>query len=432
MNKKEFEAKEFAIMQKIGELKKREDIKEDAKKTFEAIESAFADTLGSIKSVVEASENASQVEEKLKDLSTKLEGVEKAKFGDSIDAIKTSLEDLKGKVKVQSDEKAFKWEDFYTENAEKTKAARAGHSHVIFENMKAAGLITTTGNIAPQPNPYIPSTTILPGVVPVTLPAQRIINYISRSSISTPNIALVNEINGEGDAAFVAQGALKPLFDFDFKTEDAKVKKIAVRVKVAEEMMTDVSFMATETERLVGEKLQRFLNTKILTGTGAGEEIKGINEYAGGYVQTCLNGKITAPGLPEVLAAAASQIRSLGFAGPLVAFVNPCDYTDNILRKDSTGQLLDLTGVLEGIEVVPTGEIDPDNFLIGDLSKYRLFVYQDYTLRYGYGLNGANSDFETNVITILAEMRIVGIMSQNEIGALVKGVISDVIAELEA
>jgi HK97 family phage major capsid protein len=430
MNKKEFDASKLAIAEKIGKLKNRADLSDDAKKSFETIESAFNDTLQSIDALFQKGEGISQIETKLTDLSAKFDTVEKAKLGDAIDAIKTAIEELKGKIKVNAEEKAMTWKEFYKENAEKFKALKEKRQDVPFTDMKAAALITTA-NITPTPNPYIPATTVLPGVVPAPRTPQQIINYITRSQINTPNIALINEVNGEGDAAFVAQGGLKPLMDFDFKTEDAKVKKIAVRVKIADEMLEDVDFMAAETERLIHEKLQRFLGTKILTGTGTGEEIKGINAYAGGYTQTCLDEKITSPGLPEVLRAAASQIRSLGFDGNLTAFVNPCDYTENILRKDANGQLLDLSKVLQGIEVVETGEIAPDNFLIGDLSKYRLYVYKDYSIRYGYGSNGTSSDFETNVITIIAEMRVVGIMSQNEIGALLKDEISNVISEIE-
>jgi HK97 family phage major capsid protein len=430
MNKKEFEAKKLAIAEKIGKLKSRTDLNEDAKKSFETIESAFNETLQSIESLFEKGENISQIETKLTDLSAKIDTVEKAKHGDAIDAIKTAIEELKSKIKVNPEEKAMTWKEFYGKNAEKFKKFKENRQDLPFSDMKAAALITTS-NITPTPNPYFPATTVLQGIIPAPRTPQRIINYISRNHINTPNIALINEVNGEGDAAFVAQGALKPLFDFDFKTEDAKVKKIAVRVKISDEMLEDIDFMAAETERLIHEKLQRFLGTKILTGTGTGEEIKGINAYAGGYVQTCLDGKITAPGVPEVLRAAASQIRALGFDGNLTAFVNPCDYTENILRKDANGQLLDLSEVLKGIEIVETGEIAPDNFLIGDLSKYRLYIYKDYTIRYGYGNNGSNSDFETNVITIIAEMRVIGIMSQNEIGALVKDAFSDIISEIE-
>jgi HK97 family phage major capsid protein len=431
MNKKEFNAKKVEIAEKIGNLKKRADLSEDAKSSFSTIEAAFNDTLQSIESLFEKEGNVSQIETKLNDVSTKLETIEKAKHGDAITAINDALVELKGKIQVVAEEKAVTWKEFYTENAEKWKKLRETRQDVPFSDMKAAALITTS-NILPTPNPYFPSTTVLPGIVPVTRPSQRVLDYVSKGTISTPNIALINEVNGEGDAAFVAQGALKPLADFDFKTEDAKVKKIAVRVKISDEMLEDVDFMAAETERLIFDKLQRFLRTKILSGTGTGEEIKGVAAYAGGYVQTCLDGKITAPGLPEVLKAAVSQIRSLGFDGKLVAFVNPCDYTENVLRKDANGQLLDLSGILSDIDVIDTGEIAPDNFLIGDLSKYRFYVYKDYSIRYGYGLNGSNSDFETNVITIVAEMRVVGIMSQNEIGALVKDSISSVVAEIEA
>jgi HK97 family phage major capsid protein len=425
MNKKEFDAKKVEIAEKIGNLKKRADLSEDAKSSFGTIEAAFNDTLQSIESLFEKEGNVSEIETKLNDVSTKLETIEKAKHGDAITAINAALVELKGKIQVVPEEDAG-WKGFYTENADAIKAIKTSRQSLPFDNMKAASLITT-GNVLPTPNPYLPSTTVLPGIVPVTRPSQRIIDFISRGIINTPNIALINEVNGEGDAAFVAEGAVKPLMDFDFRTEDAKAKKIAVSVKISEEMLADIDFMAAETERLISDKLQRFLGTKILTGTGLLDEIKGVAAYAGGYAQTCLNGKITAPGLPEVLRAAAAQIRSLGFDGKLTAFVNPCDYTENVLRKDANGQLLDLSGTLEGIEVVATGEIAPDNFLIGDLSKYKFYVYKDYTIRYGYD----SGDFRSNIVTIIAEMRVVAIMSQNEIGALVKDSISAVVAEIE-
>jgi HK97 family phage major capsid protein len=429
MNKKDFDPVRLEIKNKISELKNREGVGDDAKKTFTAIEEAFEKTLNSIGQIIEDGKGLSEIETKLTDFSGKLEAIEKAKYGDTIDAIKAAIEDLKGKVKVETEKPAQTWKSFYEEHKDDFRKLRETRQDLPFSEMKAATIVTTS-NITPTPNPYYPSTTLIQGVFPVVNPSQRILDYVSKGTVGTPNVALINEVNGEGDAAFIAEGALKPLMDFDFKTENAVVKKIAVKVKVSEEMLDDIEFMASETERLIFDKLQRKLRAKVLSGTGTGTEIKGVATYAGGYAQSCLNGKIASPGLPEVLKVAASQIKSLGFDGNLVAFVNPCDYTENVLRKDANGQLLDFSEILKGIEVVETGEVDPDDFLIGDLSKYRFLVYKDYSIRYGYGTNAAGSDFETNVITIIAEMRVLGIMSQNEIGALVKDSISTVIGNI--
>ena len=400
MKKKQLETKRLELQKQFDNLLKKE-LTEDAQSMLELIKTALEDLF---KAIEEGAETVTEAQ--VENIETAIEEL-KSKYENSNRPRKTLAQFLESKKELLQEMKK--------------KKSREGFM------MKAADVITTAGNISPQPNAYMPSAEVRPNINPIVTPSQRILDYVSVGSVSSPRVVLINETAGEGDAEFIAEGVLKPLADFKFETEDAVVKKIAVAVKVSDEMFDDIPYMATQTEKLIFDKLQRKLRSKVLNGTGVGDEIKGVGEYAGGYAQTCLNGKIQSPGLPEVLKVASSQIKSLGFDGPQVAFVNTCDWTESSLRKDANGNLLDYSEILKEIEVVETGEISPDEFLIGDLSKYEFLVYSDYTLEYGY----ENDDFRKNLITIIAEMRVVGVMSDNNIGSLVKDTVSNVVSLIE-
>ena len=413
MKKKELEAKRLELENKFKAL--YEKVEGEPKQMLETFELEFKDIYTSLETLAEKAELISEFEKRIP------EGFS----NETIENITTAIEDIKTKFQVLQPKRKTLVQ-FLEENKDKFTKTRLKSSPAEF-SFKAASVIMTTDHITPQPNPYLPVPYVNPTINPVVSPSQRILEYVSIGTASRPTIVLINEVNGEGDAEWVPEGGLKPLMDFDFATQDAKAKKIAVRVKLSDEMLDDIDFMASETERLVYDKLMRKLRADVLSGDGTGNNIKGVSEYAGGYAQTCLNGKIQSPGLPEVLKVSSSQIKSLGFDGTQVAFVNTCDWTESSLRKNANGSLLDYSEILKGIEVVETGEMTVDNFLIGDLSKYQFYIYRDYTLEYFLD----SDDIKNNTITARAEMRVIGVMSDNNVGALVKDTISNVISLIE-
>ena len=288
---------------------------------------------------------------------------------------------------------------------------------------KAADTITVAGNISPQPNAYLPTPAILPGVVPIAHP-DNILDYIRTQTITSPNVVVVNEVSGEGDFDWTAEGALKPKVDFGFATQDEKASKLAAYAKISREMLDDIPFMQAETSRILREKFDRKLSSAVYGGDGTGESIKGITYFAPAYVQTCLNGQVENAGLSEVLFAAATQIRNLGFGSPQVAFVNPCDWAAEMTRKDTLGHLLEINKLLEGITVVPSSEVAPGEFLIGDVSAYTLYIYDNFSTTYGY----ENDDFTRNLVSIVAEGRVFGFIPDNKLGALVHDSIDSVVS----
>lgn len=313
--------------------------------------------------------------------------------------------------------------DILYEKRDELKAVKEKKDRLSFEiEFKAPGTMLTTTNITPQPNPYLPAPTILPGINRVIEPERVITDYISQGTISTPRVVWVNEVNGEGDAEWVGEGQLKPLVDFDWQTEDEAAKKIAAVVKVSEEMLDDIPWMQDEIERLLRDKVRKGIDNGVLNGDGSGVNLDGIFNRVGGYVQTCLNGSISNPGLAEVLLAAATQIRNIGFTGRLIAFVNPCDWAKAKMRKDENGNIIDLRGVLDGITVVETSEMTAGSFFIGDMRLFVLDVYKALRVEIGW----ENDDFRRNLRTIIAESRLLLRISSNNIGAFVHDTIANV------
>jgi hypothetical protein len=92
------------------------------------------------------------------------------------------------------------------------------------------------------------------------------------------------------------------------------------------------------------------------------------------------------------------------------------------MRKTVDGELLEVDKLLEGITVVPTTEVKPDEFLVGDLDKYTLYVYENFMINYGY----ENDDFRRNLVSLVAESRVFGFVPENHKGAFVKDTIGHV------
>jgi HK97 family phage major capsid protein len=128
--------------------------------------------------------------------------------------------------------------------------------------------IGTTTHVAPQPNAYIPAPTVQEGVIAIVHPTHRVLEFIRTQQIATPVLAVTNEVSGDGDFQWTAEGALKPYVDFEFKTETVQAEKIAAFSKVSRESLTDISFMQSETERIISDKYERRLASEVLNGDG--------------------------------------------------------------------------------------------------------------------------------------------------------------------
>lgn len=255
-----------------------------------------------------------------------------------------------------------------------------------------------------------------------------IYSRLVKGATSSPNIVWVNRIDGEGGAAFITEGSLKPLKDWKYETETSTAKKVAVSAKVSTEMLTDAPFMRGEIDRLLRQDLMSVVNEKVLTGTGSGAEIKGVTVGAAGYTISDLNGKVEMPNYADAIRAAVLQLRTLNFR-PDTLFINPVDNAMIDLTKDTSGHYLtaEMKSLISGITIVETANITKGKFLLMDTSRWMLRPYENLRLEYGL----ENDDFRKNLVTVIAEMRLHSYQNSVDAGSLVYADFATVLAAIE-
>lgn len=255
-----------------------------------------------------------------------------------------------------------------------------------------------------------------------------IYSRLVKGATSSPNIVWVNRIDGEGGAAFITEGSLKPLKDWEHETETSTAKKVAVSAKVSTEMLTDAPFMRGEIDRLLRQDLMSVVNEKVLTGTGSGAEIKGVTVGAAGYTISDLNGKVEMPNYADAIRAAVLQLRTLNFR-PDTLFINPVDNAMIDLTKDTSGHYLtaEMKSLISGITIVETANITKGKFLLMDTSRWMLRPYENLRLEYGL----ENDDFRKNLVTVIAEMRLHSYQNSVDAGSLVYADFATVLAAIE-
>lgn len=278
--------------------------------------------------------------------------------------------------------------------------------------IKAAALMTTTNVMtnAPALGRWIVDRAIHEA------PRERTAIYdrVVKGSVSAPNVAWVNRVNKEGGSAFIAEGALKPLMDWEYKQETANPKKIAVRTKVSTEMLEDFDFILSEIRRMMTLDLREVIDEKLLTGAGNADEPKGITTAAGGYTSSALDDSVVMPNEADAIRAAMLQMRTLNFY-PDVVFLNPAQKAMMDLTKTSQGNYIkvELDSVLASLQIIETTRIEEGHFLLIDSSKWQVRPYNTITFRTGW----ENDDFSKNLVTFICEQRLFDYWNSIDLGA---------------
>lgn len=411
-----FKIKDLELPQEAG-------FNEAEKKAFEYIWNQFKENMeGAMASVKSEEEVIASVKSEMAKAGftgEKLEGIEKAlkEQGVALSLIKGGAPQKQETLEMQI--KAF------VEDKDNIEAAKK-HQTVSRElHLKDAALMTTAN--------AKPAIDVLNVEVDRTIHAapeevNAIYPRLVKGSTASPNITWVNRVDPEGGAAFIEEGALKPLKDWNYETETSVAKKVAVSCKVSTEMLSDAPFMRAEIDRLLRSDLMETVDEKLLTGTGASGEIKGITVGAAGYTASELDDKIDNPNYADAIRAAILQLRMLNYT-PNILFINPVDKAMIDLTKDTTGRYIsaELLAVIRGVSVIETTRIEKGKFLLMDSSKWMVRPYEALRLEYGW----ENDDFRKNLVTVIAEMRLHSYHSEVDNGSIVYADFATVMAALE-
>lgn len=309
------------------------------------------------------------------------------------------------------------------EKSEEFKAMKEKSGASVQITLKAFGTMALSTNTTGQ----IPQAEREQGITRIVRRNPFILELVNVGSIMSNVWEWVEKKNPEGGAAMTAEGALKSQADFDLVVASANVKKVTAYIKVTKEMLDDVELMRSEIDQELTELINLKIDEQLLNGTA----LIGININATVWAAGAFALAIPTPKKWDVLRTAINQVR-VNLFEPNYILMHPTDVTGMELSKDSTGQYVmppfaSLDGtVISGIRVVANTGVGIDNFLVGDFSKSGVRFKEGLTINVGY----ENDDFTKNLVTILAEARLVQRVKSNHYGAFVKGAFSTAITAL--
>lgn len=263
--------------------------------------------------------------------------------------------------------------------------------------------------------------------------------YLQVGSTDKPSIPYVDETAGEGDAAMVAEGGLKPLIDADYNVKYSEAKKVAGRMKASEESLYDFKWLNNKLQGTLKRKHDIARQQNILNGDGTGQNLNGIVNLATPFNASQLGTlAATFPAAPDpkaannydVIAAMVNAIitQSEGTFIPNVVMINNIDNLTMKLTKDGEGRYLlppfmSASGEeIDGVRVVSQPALTSGEFIIGDFKNIQLDNVWGYTVRIGW----ENDDFSRNMVTMIGESRLHLYISENDKRGLIRGTFADV------
>ena len=230
--------------------------------------------------------------------------------------------------------------------------------------------------------------------------------YANVATTSSRSLVYAEYVSKDGDAAWVEEGALKPLMDATLTEKTVTARKVAIASKFTEETLSDFPNFVNEVKAEMINKLGIKEEKGILDGTGSDGEIKGVASDMPAFSLTSL--KVESPNEFDALVAAYTQIVSVSEMAyrPNLVLMNPVDYAQMQLAKDSNGGYLRPFRIgdelIQGLQVVTSTAIAAGDFIMGDFGYLNIRDLWALSITVGW----ENDDFRKNIITTIAEKRL--------------------------
>lgn len=244
--------------------------------------------------------------------------------------------------------------------------------------------------------------------------------FANVSTTSSRSLVYAEYKEKEGDAAWVEEGALKPLMDATLTEKTITAAKVAIAAKFTEETLTDFPNFVNEVKSEMINKIGIKEEKGILDGTGADGEIKGVAADMPAFSLTGL--KVTSPNQFDALVASYTQIVSVSDMAyrPNLVLMNPVDYAQMQLTKDTSGGYLrpfrSGDELIQGMRVVTSTAIPAGDFIMGDFGYLNIRDLWALSITTGW----ENDDFRKNIVTVIAEKRLMTYIKSQYKTAFVK------------
>jgi len=332
------------------------------------------------------------------------------------------------------------------------KAAKAGESVSIFKSLEAnkEGLVSIKEGNAKSIQfkaaaDMLISTNISGGNVPVEqrIPGMnalasrqvRLLDIVSRGTAESNVISWVSQANKDGAAGGTDEGALKNQIDFDLVVASETVVKRTAFIKVSDEMVDDISFMASEINNELMRELLKDVEAQVYEGNGTAPNLNGIRTVATAFAAGTFAGTVDNANLVDVLRVAINQVKIANQDMPNFILLNPSDVTALKMIKVGSAddryidQLQMVAGQLslDDVSIIESTLVTQDEYLVGAFNLAT--VYDKGSISIDVGLDG--DDFTKNLRTVRAEWRGACVVKTNDRGSFIAGDITTDKAALE-
>lgn len=268
-----------------------------------------------------------------------------------------------------------------------------------------------------------------------------ILNYLDNGNTDKAALAYMDKLPNQGTMAITAEGALKPLISISFILRYSQPTKIAGRTKISEENLDDVPYILSIIRNELMYEHDIAEQTAVFTKVAA---------IAPGFVAGSLAASTTNPSNYDAVRAAiyAIKIASKGRYIPNAALVDSADVYAMGATKDANNNYVFPPFVLpdgskvSGVQIIETQNTDvvpAGTFIVGDWKKLHRMIYKAFTVRIGQGINTGldgnapvQSDFESNMYTLIGESRQHLWIYENEKVAFIKSTFAAVKTAIEA
>lgn len=261
-------------------------------------------------------------------------------------------------------------------------------------------------------------------------PGSNPLSWVERAQVT----GLVDGITFVAEPTTVAEKAAKPHMSWAWTEKKMASSTVAAMVPITKQAVYNYPMLEQEVR---GELLRIFaivMQQKILkgTGTGTGDDVKGIFEYAIPFLAPVeMTNTIPNGNEYDVIVAAATQILNANFV-PKNALIThglkgkmvTMKATDGhyILPPFSTNDGLNVYGV----QVKSTNVLEGDEFLVMDPSRALWNWVENPQVEVGW----INDDFNKNIYRLRIEAQGMLRIKEHERPAFVKGDMSDAIAQI--
>ena len=374
-----------------------------------------------LKAINDNSEELKKSINTLTDVNKTLEDAQKEQ-SNQIEDLRTKLNNSQGNERVSIAKQVRKLLD---DNKDTLKLMKDGEKKdsLRLTVKAAADMLISTNIVAGAP---IPQAEREAGITRVVRRNPFIIELTNVGNIMSNLWEWVEQVNPDGDAAMTAEGALKSQVDFDLALASAAVRKVTAFIKVSKEMLDDVALIESEINQELRELINLKIDAQVLSGDGLGQNLTGILENAtaftpGSFATAGANPVVT-PNNADALRVAINQIVVAQFQ-PNYIVMHPSDVTAMDLNKGTDGHYIlppfstSANTIIKGIPVVANVGVTEGDFLVGDFTKSGVRFREGLTFDIGY----ENQDFTKNMVTILAEARLVHRVKSTHYPAFVTG-----------